>query len=215
MWADKQTYKAEYYDTRMAAKAILQLNGVAAAGGKLKVLYDLSSPESPYTLGSAAYRPVYFGSSANQTSQRSPTASTDVDVFGPTQRHGFERSMSLAQLQPHTPVTQTSVFRKHMSQPQLMSSSPLDREQDPYGKYSLPVSAVPNHLTAMGRRLSEPGTLAGLASQADISARLMNGQGIGGIPRSPSQAIPEQNRVFPDRVQFREPHLEPCLSETS
>lgn len=183
----------------MAAKAILQLNGVAAAGGRLKVLYDLAAPESPYTLGSAAYRPSVFGSSTGESSQRSPTESADVDVFGPTTRHVVNRPMSAAQQQPRAPVTPTTTFRKHASVP--LTLSPFNRQEDPYRKYSLP--ATPVHLMAMGRRLSEPGMLAGLARQADISARLRNGQGLGGIPRTPSQAIPEQNRVFPERVANR------------
>jgi len=52
----------------------------------------------------------------------------------------------------------------------------------------------------MGRRLSEPGMLQGLASQADIRTRARLGQGLGGIPRNPSQAIPDENIVFPDRI---------------
>jgi hypothetical protein len=42
--------------------------------------------------------------------------------------------------------------------------------------------------------------LQGLASQADIRTRARLGQGLGGIPRNPSQAIPDENIVFPDRI---------------
>jgi hypothetical protein len=42
--------------------------------------------------------------------------------------------------------------------------------------------------------------LQGLTSQADIRTRARLGQGLGGIPRNPSQAIPDENIVFPDRI---------------
>lgn len=42
--------------------------------------------------------------------------------------------------------------------------------------------------------------LQGLASQADIRTRARLGQGLGGVPRNPSQAIPDENIVFPDRI---------------
>lgn len=198
--ADKQAYKAEFFDTRMAAKAIQRLNGVPAAGGKLKVLYDIAASETPYTLGSAAYRPSLLASPTAGSSQRSPTEVSDADVFGPITRYTVQRPISEAQQQPYTPATPTSTFRKHHSQP--LTSSPMAQQEDTYRGQSLPTT--PLHLMAMGRRFSEPGMLAGLASQADISARVRIGQGLGGVPRSPSQAIPEQNRVFPERVAKRQ-----------
>jgi hypothetical protein len=48
--------------------------------------------------------------------------------------------------------------------------------------------------------MSEPGMLQGLTGRADIAARTRVGQGIGGVPRNPAQAIPEINRIFPDRI---------------
>jgi len=42
--------------------------------------------------------------------------------------------------------------------------------------------------------------LQGLASQADIRTRARLGQGLGGVPRNPSQAIPDENIIFPDRI---------------
>jgi len=59
---------------------------------------------------------------------------------------------------------------------------------------------TPPHLAAMGRRIAEPGTLQGLANQADIRTRARLGQGLGGVPKNPAQAIPEENRIFPERV---------------
>lgn len=197
-----QSYKAEFFDTRVAAKAILQLNGVAAAGGKLKVTYDIASTESSsYTLGSAAYRSGPFSPMhAEQSGPSSSEAYDAADVFGPVSRHVNERATTMNPHNPHALGPQASTFRKHLSQP----LTPSIRHDDPYHGYSLPTT--PLHLAAMGRRLSEPGMLADLASRADISARVRVGQGLGGMPKSPSQAIPEQNRVFPERVFNRKCH---------
>ena len=53
--------------------------------------------------------------------------------------------------------------------------------------------------------------LQGLASQADIRTRARLGQGLGGIPRNPSQAIPDENIVFPDRILSGKLHFSnPC-----
>lgn len=179
----------------MASRAILELNGLAAAGGRLKVTYHIPPKESTFTLASASPRSVLFGPPNANPSQplRQPASSQqDADVFGPIERTRSHEPYSRAAFV--TPDTRSSVFRKHVSQP----LPPSERYDGAHAGYSL--LTTPLHLTAMGRRLSEPGMIADLASRADISARARIGQGLGGVPRSPSQAIPEQNRVFPERV---------------
>jgi hypothetical protein len=177
----------------MAHKAILELNGLAAVGGRLKVTYDLASTEAQgQTLGASAYRsgPLFYGD-GNSANSAARQATPDADVFGPVGGYGQSSGMS-------TPIREaiarTSTFQKHHSMPHYNSPSSA------YNTPGFSGYGTPPHLAAMGRRLSEPGMLQGLVNQADISARAKLGQGIGGVPRNPSQAIPEQNRVFPERI---------------
>lgn len=197
--AESQGYKAEFFDTRMAYRAVRELNGLAAAGGRLKVTYHIPPRESSYTLASASQQSNLLGHSlgpSSYPSRLSTAHQADADVFGPVE--GTSGPYQQASYPATRGESRTLTFRKHFSQP----ITPSDRMEGGYAGHSLP--STPLHLTAMGRRLSEPGMIADLASRADISARARLGQGLGGIPRSPSQAIPEQNRVFPERVLARE-----------
>lgn len=172
----------------------MRLNGLAAMGGHIKVTYDLTSPVA--TLGSLAHQggPMTPNQHHRAVQQGPMSAETEYhDVFGPTDRPIPAHTNAYAS----PPSARSAVFRKYYSQPMTPSSPSRVEDGYPIGQ-SLPTT--PLHLAAMSQRLSEPGVLADLASRADISARARIGQGIGGIPRSPSQAIPEQNRVFPNRV---------------
>lgn len=161
-----------------------------ALGGHLKVVYDLSSTElTDFTLGSSIYRSGAFKYDPAISERSVPNKYQAADIFGPI---GSAPSQYSSRASSQAPVPRSSTFQKHQSFPiQTPSGYQYDRG------FSAP---TPPHLAAMGRRLSEPGMLEGLASQADITARSRVGQGLGGIPRNPAQAIPESNRVFPERI---------------
>jgi hypothetical protein len=173
--ADQKVYKAEFFDARMAHKAILELNGLAAVGGRLKVTYDTTQEVSSPTLGASAYRSGSFAIGNSSLSSPSHQRYPESDVFGPV--GGYSG--------PSTPVStaiaRTSTFAKHQSFP-IYNSPNSAYQSGPFSGHP-----TPPHLAAMGRRLSEAGMLQGLVNQADISARAKLGQGIGGIPRNPSQ----------------------------
>lgn len=60
---------------------------------------------------------------------------------------------------------------------------------------------VPPHLVALNMRMTEPGALQGIVDRCDTSARSRQGQGLGiNYPPFDKQAIPEHNRVFPERI---------------
>ena len=75
--------------------------------------------------------------------------------------------------------------------PHGMFSSGVTDDRNIYEQYD-----VPPHLLAMGRRMTEPGALRSMVSKDDIPARTRQGDGLGNY----NQGIPEQNRVFPERI---------------
>lgn len=61
---------------------------------------------------------------------------------------------------------------------------------------------LPLQLEAMSRRMTEPGAIASIMNTMDISARTRLGQGLGKQWNTyDRQAIPEENRVFPERIR--------------
>jgi len=168
----------------MADRAVTELDGMAAVGGRLKVIYDPDTNELiDNTLGSSIYRTGALKFDPPISERSRPSNYQNTDIFGPV---GSNPSQYSSRASSQAAVPRTSTFQKHQSFP-----------TQPYVGAS---TYTPPHLAAMGRRLSEPGMLQGLASQADIRTRARLGQGLGGIPRNPSQAIPDENIVFPDRI---------------
>jgi len=151
------------------------------------VTYDLSPPGvADHTLGSSVYSPGAFNFAPERSNRSASTSSQNADIFGPVGSSQHSRSSVGV---PRPPRSTT--FQKHHSFPTPGASNMYNYD---------PAYPTPPHLAAMGRRLAEPGMLEGLASQADISARARVGQGLGGVPRNPSQAIPAPNVVFPERI---------------
>ena len=219
-----QNFIAEFYDTRDAASAITLLNQQEVGEARLIVGYisegsrPLSqlrgTPRPSYTLSSASYTPGIFGprDPENPTARRllpvrnSGTSDPFSDSFtGPTaqERQATDvmvgSASSSARGRYSSPPYQSAppfVAAKRFSappmarRPDIVSSTGIDPQRDP-----------PPHIAAMGRRISEPGTLESIMSKLDISVRTRMGQGIGG-PYYPhdKQAIPEGNRVFPERI---------------
>ncbi|WWD15844.1 hypothetical protein CI109_100268 [Kwoniella shandongensis] len=221
---DGRTFIAEYYDSRDAAHAIKLLNGQKAVEAILHVGYLIpnrphssavqgSAPAASFTLGSAAYTPGSL--SRVYQDNRSRTDSTaSSDVFGYS--HSTEGS-STGQLRTPT----SSVFGRVRSENDVFGArSPSSVYSNnwapvpPNTRYPTPQTSdrasihsshhdydAPSHMLALGRRLGEPGTVQGLMNRADIAARARQRQGLGGHWNlNDRKAIPEQNRVFPERI---------------
>lgn len=165
-----------------------------------------------YTLGSAAYIGGNFRSSPFLRSISVPehlqqNAPAGVDPFSPLRGMLGDTSSSLSNSSavrvnyelkpPSAPIT--PVFMKRSSAPVGTRYTGNDSLASPFAA-STGYDAPP-HLVALERRMSEPGALQGIFNKMDISARARNGQGLGGhwnpLDR---QAIPEENRVFPERI---------------
>ncbi|KAK8869880.1 hypothetical protein IAR55_000448 [Kwoniella newhampshirensis] len=220
-----RTFIAEYYDTRDSAQAIILLNGQRAHEALLHVAYlypdsstanRMQTPSTPasYTLGSAAYNQGSLprGYSGDRFPRAESTASSDVFSWSYT-----TEGSSLSQLRTPT----SSVFGRVKSEndvfgmPSPSSVHSSKRESAPPGtRYPTPSSRgrysihsshknyeTPPQMLALGRRLGEPGTVQGLINRADIAARARQRQGLGGHWNlNDRKAIPEQNRVFPERI---------------
>lgn len=187
----------EFFDTRAAAEAIRQLDGNVLGSSTLRVAYSRPSPADNqdserlgtgqgFTLGSAAYRTGIFNRSALSTPLSQQRVS-ETDVFGAS------RSPFGAQL----PRSIGSRFSKHRSLPQNFGpSSPTDEYRSQL--HALP--PTPINPQATGRRLSEPGLPAGAVENSGMFASGRPGPGMGTRFVNPAQAIPEENRVFPERI---------------
>jgi hypothetical protein len=152
------------------------------------VTYDLSTTEATkHTLGSSVYNPGAFSFAPERSDRSVSTSSQNADIFGPVGSSQHSRSSAEARAPRSTTYQNQHSF-------QTQGSAALSNNQPSFSR------STPPHLAAMGRRLGEPGMIQGLTSQADISARARVGQGLGGIPRNPAQAIPAPNVIFPERI---------------
>ncbi|ORY33730.1 RNA recognition motif 2-domain-containing protein [Naematelia encephala] len=204
-------FVVEFWDTRDASHAIDSLSQLSQGDFNISATYydtqavqRLSRKPSPpaqqaagTTLGSAAYRPDSFIRNFDRTTSLPPQRP----------RVGWQVDDLFSTPQPPQPAGQ--LHRDYQ-----WSEGELNHEY----AFGTPITAntgvsdgyegglasqfrVPAHLTAMSRRITEPGALQGILDQVDISARAKRGQGIGGHWHpNDRQAIPERNRVFPERI---------------
>ncbi|WVR05109.1 hypothetical protein IAU60_002121 [Kwoniella sp. DSM 27419] len=211
-----RVFIAEFCDTRAASQAIILLNGQKAGEARLHLnyLYDASGvvhgPSETYTLGSAAYKRDSF---QRGPTSRARTSSTASDLFGYSTSNVGTNSTQL-----QTPTT--SVSGRLQAEPDLFSPSSASSA---YSINRLSMASIPSQpsgiwetasksdwhadhdaparLLALRRRLDEPGTIQGLANNADIEARARQNQGLGGHWNvHDRKAIPAHNRVFPERI---------------
>ncbi|WVQ78027.1 hypothetical protein IAT38_000108 [Cryptococcus sp. DSM 104549] len=220
---DGRTFIAEFFDTRDAAQAIALLDGQTAGQALLHVNYLSSNPfasavptlartaSGGLTLGSAAYVPGALGRTTSHTPR--PESTSSSDLFGYSYSTGVSAS-SHSNL--HTPST--SSYGRLRTDDVFSNRPPTslqaERESADSARYHSPASGpwtpdagspaeyeTPPHILALSRRLSEPGTVQGLVNRADIAARARQRQGLGGHWNvNDRKAIPEQNRVFPERI---------------
>ncbi|OCF35437.1 hypothetical protein I316_02989 [Kwoniella heveanensis BCC8398] len=214
-----RVFIAEFWDTRDAASAITLLNGQKAGHARLHVSYlyantngsRTTTGSSSYTLGSAAY---ILGGLPRNTSRAGSSAASS-EIFGYT-GSTTEGSMSS---QLNTPAS--SNFRRIRSEqdvfgprtpssiysPDRRSAASSTRYSSPHGRHKASTIGsqseyeTSSHMLALRRRLDEPGTVQGLANNADIEARARQQQGLGGHWNlGDRKMIPAHNRVFPERI---------------
>jgi hypothetical protein len=223
-----QRYVADFYDTRSATKAVKTLDGLQVGQALLVARLNLSdrssyarmretgpvySDTSEFTLGSAAYHPSSFRRrdsipSVNPlTPDTSSYSAYNLDPFLSTSQ-GSQASQDRPPIAPCTiqypiwspprqKLAPTSTFMKHRSLPASARYDTFERNHDGNRQYD----DLSSELVGMERRMSEPGGLRGLHDRMDTRVRARAGQGLGGpwIPND-RKRIPEENRVFPDRI---------------
>ncbi|KIR32406.1 hypothetical protein I352_05233 [Cryptococcus deuterogattii MMRL2647] len=183
---DGREFVVDFYDTRDAAQAIADLNGRTAGEALLCVDYHAPrNKECPYSrhsnnrtfsLGSAAYIPGCLN-------LRTPF-NTALDAL----RTDDFFSCRASSLTPSKRSVAAPDFGCSSS-----ASWSLDKSSSDY--------ETPPRILSLSRRLSEAGTVQGLVNRADIAARARQKQGLGGHwDSNDRKAIPEQNRVFPERI---------------
>ncbi|CAD6577280.1 MAG: hypothetical protein TREMPRED_001898 [Tremellales sp. Tagirdzhanova-0007] len=187
-------FVAEFYDTRDTARAIDLLDGIAVGETYLNVKYldsvHRSHPKSclssntyrSSTLGSSKYTPGIFPQSAwnhsaslHDNDQADPNdpfvgGTSSLTAFSPTAAN-FLHDRSL-----RAPNYDFIIPTVEVSAPGI-SSSRNTAKRDSYNQHD-----GPPHLSPMSRRMMEPGS--------------RQGDGLG----TTNQAIPEQNRIFPERI---------------
>lgn len=139
-----------------------------------------------YTLGSAA-----FMASPSSTSQRSVSNLASNSLFD--RYHGIFAPLDTNPTQPPFGqltgnVDRLSIDSEHN---QILSKA---AEWQPWGSHT---DLLPHQAQAIPRQITEPAALQGLLNQMDISARARQRQGWTAADR---QAIPEENRVHPERI---------------
>ncbi|RXK40590.1 hypothetical protein M231_02045 [Tremella mesenterica] len=191
--AGNKSFFAEFFDARHARDAIGILDGTSISGNASRARYASQSSQPLLerlvnTLGSSTYIGNDVRQSIEPLLRRRNVVSAAQDPstghwpsYATENKDSHETNPSSDIFGPYIPLTRP--FEKHASFP-------------PY-----PERPLPSHLEAMSRRMSEPGTIAGIMNTMDISARSRLGQGLG-RQWNPydRQAIPEENRVFPERI---------------
>lgn len=210
---DGREFVVDFYDTRDAAQAIVDLDGRTAGEALLCVDYhDPRNKECPYprrsnnrtfSLGSAAYIPGCLSVSRPESALSDPinltrTTHSNLDLRTPSNtaldalRTDDFFSCRASSLTPSKRRVATPDFGCSSS-----ASWSLDKSSSDY--------ETPPRILSLSRRLSEAGTVQGLVNRADIAARARQKQGLGGHwDFNDCKAIPEQNRVFPERIMAGE-----------
>lgn len=206
-----KSFSAEYYDTRRAADAIRVLNNQPIEDGSLSVRYAsedpflseplggtprLYQPPLSYTLPSAAY-PDHARKSSYPALSRlgdRPSLFVPSEPSSPSVRHSvsgnFERLR--VQIDPHRKPNDGG----------WGAASEAFAQHEAYRTAAEVAHRTPT--TTADRRLSEPGGVQGLVSQMEANARARQQRqghpwsGVGG--QNERQAIPPENRVYPERV---------------
>ena len=201
-----QIFIIEFYDTRDAVHAVKTLNGRQHDRAYLAVRFlddttdwptqpdtapRAQSAGSSSTLGSAAYTPGIFP-------REQPAGSSRVAIG--TDPFVLESSPFISS----SPLPNASLARGRFPAPihgcSLASPGVVSLNRgaaiDSFVKHG-----TPSHLIAMSRRMDEPGALMSIVNRCDISARSLQGQGLGSYHSVHNkQIVPEQNIVFPQRV---------------
>ncbi|RSH78323.1 uncharacterized protein EHS24_002042 [Apiotrichum porosum] len=196
--ASGKSFSAEYYDTRRAADAIRVLNNQAIEDGVLSVRYasddpfqseplggrrDYQSP-SAYTLGSAAYSHSRTSSGAYlPPSSNNPTFNAS-EPSSPSARHDLASRFDGLRVQSDVSQVRNA----------LAWAPPTGPEVDDMYPHEAPPKVSP-----ISRHLSDPGALQGMLNQMDHNARARRRQSVGWSTPD-RQAIPPENRVFPERI---------------
>lgn len=210
---DEREFVVDFYDTRDAAQAIVDLDGRTAGEALLCVDYhDPRNKECPYprrsnnrtfSLGSAAYIPGCLSVSRPESALSDPinltrTTHSNLDLRTPSNtaldalRTDDFFSCRASSLTPSKRRVATPDFGCSSSASWSHDKSSSDYE-------------TPPRILSLSRRLSEAGTVQGLVNRADIAARARQKQGLGGHwDFNDRKAIPEQNRVFPERIMAGE-----------
>ncbi|WVQ71588.1 hypothetical protein IAR50_001128 [Cryptococcus sp. DSM 104548] len=207
-----RSYVVEFYDTRDAATCIRTLDGHISGQAYVRAeYYDATlryAPTRPtlgsraFSLGSAAFIPgslgllktdsysdvFSFGQSGESTGVHTPSSAT------------FSRLRSKDDIFTSRSASLSPVKREISSSGSgYNTSSPWARRGSTPAVFS--EADTPPRMLSLSRRLSEAGTVQGLVNKADITARARQRQGLGGHwDANDRKSIPEQNRVFSERI---------------
>ncbi|EAL22487.1 hypothetical protein CNBB3660 [Cryptococcus deneoformans B-3501A] len=206
---DGREFAVDFYDTRDAAQSITDLNGRTAGQALLCVdyhdhrdkeyLYSRPSNNRAFSLGSAAYIPGCLSASRLE--------STSSDAFNLTRIADGNSDLRTPSNMALNTLRTDDFFSSHPSSltPSKQSVAAPDFACSTSPSWSLDKSffdyETPPRILSLSRRLSEAGTVQGLVNRADMAARARQKQGLGGHwDANDRKAIPEQNRVFPERI---------------
>lgn len=210
---DGREFAVDFYDTRDAAQSITDLNGRTAGQALLCVdyhdhrdkeyLYSRPSNNRAFSLGSAAYIPGCLSASRLE--------STSSDAFNLTRIADGNSDLRTPSNMALNTLRTDDFFSSHPSSltPSKQSVAAPDFACSTSPSWSLDKSffdyETPPRILSLSRRLSEAGTVQGLVNRADMAARARQKQGLGGHwDANDRKAIPEQNRVFPERIMAGE-----------
>lgn len=210
---DGREFVVDFYDTRDAAQSITDLNGRTAGQALLCVdyhdhrnreySYSCPSNNRAFSLGSAAYIPGCLSVSRLESTSSDALNLTRITEGNLNLRTSSNTTLDTLRTDDFFSSRPTSLTpsKRSVGTPDFAYSSsaswPLDKSSSDY--------ETPPRILSLSRRLSEAGTVQGLVNRADMAARARQKQGLGGHwDANDRKAIPEQNRVFPERIMAGE-----------
>ncbi|OWZ80203.1 hypothetical protein C365_01154 [Cryptococcus neoformans Bt85] len=206
---DGREFVVDFYDTRDAAQSITDLNGRTAGQALLCVdyhdhrnreySYSCPSNNRAFSLGSAAYIPGCLSVSRLESTSSDALNLTRITEGNLNLRTSSNTTLDTLRTDDFFSSRPTSLTpsKRSVGTPDFAYSSSaswsLDKSSSDY--------ETPPRILSLSRRLSEAGTVQGLVNRADMAARARQKQGLGGHwGANDRKAIPEQNRVFPERI---------------
>ncbi|KAK4688224.1 hypothetical protein P7C73_g1882, partial [Tremellales sp. Uapishka_1] len=207
---DGRIFKAQFYDTRHATEAVKKAhNSLYKSGARAKAYLQkpdvfgtvqntnpgrLSYSRGGSTLGSAAYSHGGLNISLDGSSSSFP------QPIG----SGINNRRSVCSIDSSLPTateTPRSDLRRRTFPLQSSYRTDSPHYLEPFGPGTYRHDAPP-HLTSMARRMEigEGGAVESIVDRMDISARVRRGQGLPYRNPYDRQAIPEENRVIPERI---------------